>query len=207
MLTRTKLWGVVTLVGVLAFTACGSDGGDDAASPAAEPATGSASVSDSPAVDPMTVARLDGVYDVVKKVVAQKNFTDIKVGDSFTRTYDVTLDCDTGPCGGTVKIDAEESKGIQKQTVTYDEATHTYGFDAPVGSVTCTGVDGKTYDLETTNIFTLTPTKTEASGSEFIVSKFTAEATLKGVPHGAAQKTGKCRVSTAEYEYTGHLAT
>jgi hypothetical protein len=68
---------------------------------------------------PMTVARLDGVYDVVKKVVAQKNFTDIKVGDSFTRTYDVTLDCDTGPCGGTVKIDAEESKQIQTQKVTW----------------------------------------------------------------------------------------
>jgi len=207
MLKRTSVWGAVALVGVLAFTACGSDGGGDAASSAAEPATGAASVSDSPVVDPLTVARLDGVYDVVKKVVAQKNFTDIKVGDSFKRTYDVTLDCDTGPCGGTVKIDAEESKQIQTQKVTWDDATHTYGFDAPVGSVTCTGVDGKVYDLETTNIFTLTPTKTEASGSEFIVSKFTAEATLKGVPHGAAQKTGKCRVSTAEYEYTGHLAT
>jgi hypothetical protein len=49
--------------------------------------------------------------------------------------------------------------------------------------------------------------KTEASGAEFIVSKFTAVATLKGVPHGAAQKRGKCRVSTAGYEYTGRLAT
>jgi hypothetical protein len=56
MLTRSKLWGVVTLIGVLAFTACGSDGGDDAATPAAKPVTGSASVSDSPTVDPMTVA-------------------------------------------------------------------------------------------------------------------------------------------------------
>ena len=73
--------------------------------------------------------------------------------------------------------------------------------------MTCTGVDGKVYDLETTNIFTLTPAKTQAGGSEFIVSKFTAEATLKGVPHGAAQRTGTCRVSTAEYEYTGHLTT
>jgi hypothetical protein len=38
------------------------------------------------------------------------------------------------------------------------------------------------------------------------VSKFTAEATLKGVPHGVAQETGRCRVSTAEYAYTGHIA-
>jgi len=206
MLRRTKVWSVLSLAGVLAFTACSSSGGD-AASPATSSATGSASVSESPAPDPLTVARLEGVYDVVKKVVKEKNFTDIKVGQTFSRTYDVTLDCDTGPCDGTVKVDAEESKGVLKETVTWDAGDHTYGFDAPNGSVTCTGVDGKVYKLETINTFTLTPTKTEASGSEFIVSKFTAEGLLKGVPHGAAQKTGKCRVSTAEYGYTGHLAS
>jgi hypothetical protein len=154
----------------------------------------------------MTVPRLDGLYDVVKTIEAAKNFSDIKTGDTFKRTYDVTLECDTGPCDGTVEVDAEESKQNSTQDVIFDESTMTYSFDAPVSAAVCTGTDGKEYDLKTTSSFTLTPTKVEADGDNFIVTKFTAVGDLKAVPTGTAKTKGGCKVSTAEYTYVGHLA-
>ena len=201
--------GVAGLLCVLALVlaACGGSDSSDAAAgtPAETGASSTAPASASPSVDPMAVARLDGLYDVVKKVVAQKNFTDIEVGETFKRTYDVTLACETGPCEGEVEIDAEESKQNTTQVVTWDEATLTYGFVAPTSSATCTS-GGKKYDLKTTSTFVLTPTKVELEGSEYLVTKFTAIGLLKAVPQGAALTKGKCKVSTAKYSYVGNAA-
>jgi len=204
---RSKLLSVVGLMCALALAACGGSTSSDAPSAVPSEPAGSATVeaSASPSVDPMAVARLDGFYDVVKKVVAQKNFTDIKVGETFKRTYDTTLDCATGPCGGSVEIDAEESKQNTTQGVTYDETTHTYGFVAATSPATCTS-GGKKYDLKTTSTFVLTPTKVELVGSEYVVTKFTAVGILKAVPQGTALSKGKCKLSTAKFTYAGHTA-
>ena len=85
----------------------------------------------------------------------------------------------------------------------YDESTRTYAFKSPLSPATCPGVDGKTYKLQTTSILTLTPIKVEASGSEYIVSKFTAVGTLKAAASGAAPSKGGCKTATATYKYTG----
>ncbi len=209
MRNRSNLLRMTGLISglALALAACGGGSSSDSGASASQPAGATSSPSSpaaSPSADPMAVARLDGLYAVVKKVVAQKNFSDITVGDTFKRTYDVTPDCATGPCGGKVVIDAAESKQNTTQTVTYDEATHTYGFEAPLSPATCRGADRKQYDLKTSSVFTLTPTKVELSGEEYVVTKFTAVGTLKAVPQGAALTKGKCKVSTAKYVYTGH---
>ena len=191
---------------VLVLAACGGSDSSDAAagSSAGTSASSSSPVSASPSVDPMAVARLDGLYNVVKKVAAVKNFSDIKKGQTFKRTYDVMLACDTGPCDGEVEIDAEESKENTTQMVVWDESAQTYSFEAATGNAVCTGADGKKYDLKTTSTFVLTPTKVE--GSEYLVTKFTAVGLLKAVPQGAALSKGKCEVSTAKYTYVGNAA-
>lgn len=180
-----------------ALTSCGGGGSS------ADPSRASTAPSPTATVDPMTVGRLDGLYHVVKKVTVVKNFSDLKVGDTLTRTYEVTPSCTSGPCGGKVVIDAEETKKDVTQTVVYDASTHTYSFKAPSGPVVCTGVDQKKYPLDTTNTFTLTPTRVESSGAGFRVTKFTAEALLKGVPTGAAETKGQCLTSVARWTYQG----
>jgi hypothetical protein len=190
------------LICLFALSACTADSPETGA-----PSTGAGTRSPSAAssVDPMTLARLDGVYDVVKKVVAEKNFSDIKVGETSKRTYDVTLACATGPCDGTVAIDAKDLPKTVKQDVLYDVSTHTYAFKASLGSATCSGVDGKTYKLATTATFTLTPKEVALTGSDYIVTTFTAIGTLKAVPHGGAVSSGGCKTSTAKYTYSGKL--
>jgi hypothetical protein len=202
---RSRLRIAAGILCAVALAACGGGGAsDDPGTPAVGGSPTTASTS--PSVDPITVARLDGLYDVTKTIVEAKNFSDITTGDRFKRTYDVTLECDTGPCDGTVVVDAEETKQNATQDVIFDASTATYAFEAPQSAVVCTGTDGKQYDLKTTNSFTLTPTKIEADGDNFIVTKFTAEGSLKAVPIGAAKSKGGCLVSTAEYTYVGHLA-
>jgi hypothetical protein len=206
---KQRALGGTLCVLVLALAACGGGGSKDpAASDGGAGSTGSsdgATPSASASADPMSVARLDGLYNVVKKVVATKNFSDIKKGQSFKRTYDVTLACPTGPCEGEVVIDAEESKENLTQLVAWDDATHTYTFASPsAGNATCTGADGKKYELKTTNTFVLTPTAVD--GPDNVVTTFTAVGLLKAVPQGAAQSKGKCRVSTAKYTYEGEAA-
>lgn len=210
MRNRSKLLSTVGLMCALALAlaACGGSSSSEAqsAAPSGPAESASAEASASPSVDPMAVARLDGLYDVVKKVAANKGFTDIKVGETFKRTYDVMPDCETGPCGGTVEIDAEESKRNSTQDVVYDETTRTYAFKTATSPAICTGSDSKKYDLKTTSTFILTPTKVELVGSEYVVTKFTAVGLLKAVPQGAALSKGKCTLSTAKYTYVGHTA-
>jgi len=191
----------------LALAACGGGSNDSSASDGAGSAgsSGAGTPSASASVDPMSVARLDGLYNVVKKVAASKNFSDIKKGQTFKRTYDVTLACPTGPCEGEVVIDAEESKDNLTQLVAWDDATHKYAFASPsAGNATCTGADGKKYELKTTNTFVLTPTAVD--GPDNVVTTFTAIGLLKAVPQGAALTKGKCKVSTAKYTYVGEAA-
>jgi hypothetical protein len=202
MSIRSNRLSVLGLICLLGSGACTSDSSE---SSAASTSAGTQSPSAASSVDPMTVARLDGVYDVVKKVVAEKNFSDIKVGDTSKRTYDVTLTCATGACNGTVAIDAKDLPKTVKQNVIYDTSTHSYSFKAPLGSATCSGVDGKTYKLATTATFTLTPKKVALTGSDYIVTTFTAVGTLKAVPHGGAVSGGGCKTSTAKYTYSGQL--
>jgi hypothetical protein len=195
----------LTIVGLICLLMMGACKGSSSEGSTSTNTAGTQSPSAAPSVDPMTVARLEGVYDVVKKVVAEKNFSDIKVGDASKRTYDVKLTCATGPCNGTVAIDAKDLPKTVKQNVIYDASTHTYAFKAPLGSATCSGFDGKTYKLATTATFTLTPKKVALTGSDYIVTTFTAVGTLKAVPHGGAVSGGGCKTSTAKYTYSGQL--
>jgi hypothetical protein len=205
--TKPRAMAGALCVLALVLAACGGGSSDSSASDGAGSTDPSSAgmPSASASVDPMSVARLDGLYNVVKKVAATKNFSDIKKGQTFKRTYDVTLACPTGPCDGEVEIDVEESKQNLTQMVAWDEATHTYSFFSPdLGNATCTGSDGKKYDLKTTSTFVLTPTNVE--GSDTVVTEFTAIGLLKAVPQGAALTKGKCKVSTAKYTYTGKTA-
>lgn len=150
--------------------------------------------------------RMDGTYVVVKTVTAIRNFTGIDVGDVLRRTYRVAPSCPIGPCGGSIKINLDETTQNIKRRLSYDEATHAYALVPITSPVICTGVDGRRYPLkDTTDTVVITPVKSAPTLVDVIVTKWTGEEVLRAVPSGPALRRGKCRVTVIRYRYRGTL--
>jgi hypothetical protein len=193
---------------VMALTACGG-GGTPTVEPTIPPiviASPPPVTTPSPTIDQETDPRIDGTYDVVKKVTSVRHFTGLAVGDILHRTYRVSPSCPIGPCGGAVVIHLAESATTLRRRLAYDAATRTYTFVPVASPVTCTGVDGRHYTLRhTTDTVLITPAKTASTGVDVVATTWTATEMLKAVPDGKALNRGHCRTTVIGYRYTATL--
>jgi hypothetical protein len=159
-----------------------------------------------PSVDQATDPRIDGVYDVEKRVTSVRHFNGLAVGDVLHRTYRVRPSCPIGPCGGPVTIHLDESRTTIRRRLAYDAATKTYSLVPAPSPVICTGVDGRRYRLKnTTDTVVITPAKTASTGIDVIATTWTAVEMLRAVPDGKALNRGHCRTTSITYRYLGTL--
>lgn len=196
----------IALIGLaMCLTACG--GGGSAPTVSLPPPVTSAptSTAPSPSVNPASLPRMDGTYVVVKTVTAKRNFASVDVGDVLRRIYRIKPLCPIGPCDAAIKINlAETSQNISRR-LSYDSATNTYTLVPVPSPVVCTGVDGKRYELDTTDQVVITPTASEATPVDVVVTKWTGRETVHALPKGAAASKGRCRPAVVRYAYVGTL--
>jgi hypothetical protein len=205
---RRRVRPGIALTGLLLWlVACGGGG---AAPPADVPSTIAAAppvttTSPSPSVDPSSLPRMDGTYVVVKTVTSKRNFASAKPGDVLRRIYRIKPLCPIGPCDALIKINLSETSQNISRKLAYDGASNTYTLVPIRSPVTCTGVDGTRYRLHTTDLVVLTPTASEPTPIDVLVTKWTGHETLRAVPKGAALTKGRCRPATVRYSYVGTL--
>jgi hypothetical protein len=202
---RRRVRPGIALVGL---TLCLASCGGGTAPPATLPITTAPPVSPpspSPSVDLATLPRMDGTYQVVKTLIAKRNFASAKLGDVLERRYRIRPVCPIGPCDAFIKINLGETTQNISRRLNYDKATDTYTLVPVPSPVICTGVDGRRYRLHTTDRVVITPTASQATPVDVVVTKWTGKETVQAVPKGPAVSKGRCRPTSIRYASVGTL--
>lgn len=205
---RRRVRPGIALIGLaLWLAACGGGGGAAPPLPSLPPTTAPPASPSSPtaSVDPSTLPRMDGTYVVVKTVTSKRNFASATPGDVLRRIYRIKPLCPIGPCDALIKINLSETSQNISRRLAYDGATNTYTLVPVPSPVICTGVDGRRYRLHTTDRVVITPTASEPTPVDVVVTKWTGRETVLAVPKGAATSKGRCRPATVRYAYVGTL--
>ena len=196
----------IPLISALFWLAACNGGSSPPALSLPPPATTSPpAVTPSPTTAPVTEARMDGTYLVVKKVTKRRNFAGIRVGDVLRRTYRIKPTCPIGPCGAFIKINLAETNQNITRKLAYHADTNTYSLVPVVTPVICTGTNGVRYRLKTTDTVDITPVASQPTLVDVVVTKWTGKEVVKAVPEGAARAKGHCKPALVNYDYVGTL--
>jgi hypothetical protein len=148
---------------------------------------------------------MDGTYAVVKTLTAKRNFASATLGDVLRRRYRIRPLCPIGPCDAFIKINLGETTQNISRRLDYDRATDTYTLVPVPNPVICTGVDGRRYRLHTTDRVVITPTASQPTPVDVVVTKWTGKETVLAVPKGPAVSKGRCHPASVRYAYVGTL--
>ena len=158
-----------------------------------------ATVSPTPSQDPLSVARLEGVYDVTYTITAVSGAkTDVKVGDKTLRVWTATPKCAVGPCDTDIKAVTPPSTAISLSVLTFTAGTYHLSQTFIAGDC---GKTTKGDAFDNTITLSVTPSRFVTVGTTVFVSELTATRNQIGTPRANALRLG-CKQSFT-YAFTG----
>jgi hypothetical protein len=147
-----------------------------------------ATVSPTPSQDPLSVARLEGVYDVTYIVTAMSGATtDTRMGEKTLRVWTATPKCASGPCDTDIKSVSPPSKAITTSVLSF--AAGSYHLSQSVIGVDC-GKTTKFNAFDNAITISVTPSRFITVGTTVFVAELTGTRSQIGTPRAIAIRLG-----------------
>jgi len=171
-------YGAPVLTALILVCACGSSSPVAVASP-------------TPTPDPLSVARLEGVYDVTYTVTAMTGPGVEKVGDKTTRVWTATPRCTSGPCDTDIKAVTPPSTTVSDSLLTFAGGTYNLAPQSFIGGDCGSSTTQDSFDNVIT--FSVTTTAFAKVGKEVFASELTGNRHQVGTPRPRGISLG-CKV-------------